>query len=112
MEQLGTDYGLWGLLAYVLIKELWPFIRDTLWPSRMKFVQSQEERMTKAIEIIGDSSKLQAEALVALGERMTNMTNLMQNHDAVTTDAITAMLVKTGTMPHRRTTDKKARKKV
>ena len=107
MEQLGTDYGLWGLVAYVILKELWPFLRDTIWPSRMKFVQSQEERMTKAIEIIGDSSKLQAEALVALGERMTNMTHLMQNHDTVTTDAITAMLVKTGTMPRRRNADKK-----
>ena len=107
MEQLGTDYGLIGLLAYVVIKEIWPFLRDIIFPSRMKFVQSQEERLTKAIEVIGESSKLQAAATVALGERMTNLTTMIERHDVFTSDAITAMFVKTRTMPNSRSTDKK-----
>ena len=105
METLSKDYGLYGLLLYVLIKEVWPFFRDKLFPEKIRFAQAQEERFTVAIEGINKAVLTLATNAIVQSERLTAITNSAAEHDRLTSDAVTAMLVKTKTMPKRRKND-------
>lgn len=107
MESLTKDYGLYGLLIYVAIKEIWPFFRDKLFPEKIRFQQEQEARFTTAIEGIKNAVSIIAEASTIQNERLANLTNITEAHNSFTNDAVTAMLVKTGTIPKRKATIKK-----
>jgi len=104
METLTKDYGLYGLLLYVAIKEIWPFFRDKLFPEKIRFAQEQETRFTVAIEGINQAVQTLAQNAVLQSERLTTMTSHLSTHDQITREAITAMYVKTNTAPRRKKT--------
>lgn len=107
METLTKDYGLYGLLLYVLIKEVWPFFRDKLFPEKIRFQQEQEARFTVAIEGIKNAVAVIAESSIKQNERLATLTTMSEAHNTLTADAVTAMLVKTGTIPKRKALQKK-----
>jgi len=115
MDNLGTDYGLWGLIILIAIKELWPFFRDKFYPDQMKLRQSKDDRVTVALEGISTAQNTMAQAISALAheqaitnnkiettnERISTLTTMNLEHNRINNEAITAMLVRTNTLPQR-----------
>jgi len=120
MENLGTDYGLWGLIILIAIKELWPFFRDKIYPDQMRLRQSKDDRVTIALEGISTAQNTMAQAISALAheqaitnnkiettnERISTLTTMNLEHNRINNEAITAMLVRTNTLPKRQTRKK------
>ena len=107
MENLTKDYGLYGLLIYIVVKEIWPFFRDQFFPAKRKFEETIESRTTVELEGISSAMKAMNDGILINGTKIDSLTNTTTEHIRISNDAITAMLVKTGTVPKRNISKKK-----
>ncbi len=94
-----------GFLAYVIVKEVWPFFRDRVWPQkvaqenaereRLKTLEERaaqiEERQTKAFEGMSLSTQQMALAIATNNERLTTLITGHNEHDRFTREAVTDM---------------------
>lgn len=45
-----TDYGLWGIIGAILLRELWPFLRDKWYPDYRKDQTRLQDALIKVIQ--------------------------------------------------------------
>jgi hypothetical protein len=102
MDLLIEKYGIYGIIVYFVIKEVWPFFRDKFFPEKMKAAELQETRLALAIENVGVAMKAMGEAVVVQNERLTHLANQQEEHIRVSNEAVMAMMIKTKTMPRKR----------
>src|SRR5512138_283737 len=105
LEASLQQYGWLGFLVYVLVKEVWPFFRDKLWPQRVEQAKAErerlklledratqiEERQTKALESLSQSTQQMALAITTNNERLTMLITGHSEHDRFTRDAVQDM---------------------
>jgi hypothetical protein len=105
METFLQQNGWVGFLVYILWKELFPFVRDRIYPENVKRINAErdrlkkleertvqnDERQTRAVETVGNAVHEMAIAITTNNERLAQ---LIVNHDAharFVQDSITAM---------------------
>ncbi len=81
MDYLDKDYGFWGLVLYIAVKEIWPYFRDKFFPEKQKFEQTQEARVTAAIEGIREAMTGMAVAITTQNERISQVITMQLQHD-------------------------------
>jgi hypothetical protein len=105
VETFLQQYGWLGFLAYLTVKEAWPFFRDRIWPQKVAAQNAErdriqkledraaevEERQAKAIESISLSVQQMALAITTNNERLTVLITGHNEHDRFTRDAVTDM---------------------
>lgn len=101
MDLLIEKYGIYGLIIYFIIKEVWPFFRDKFFPEKMKAAEIQEARLALAIENVGVAMKAMGEAMIVQNERLTHLSNQQEEHIRLSNEAVMAMMIKTKTMPRK-----------
>ena len=88
------NYGWLGFLAYVVIKEAWPFFRDKVWPRKAAQEDAQrasirkleeinvriEERQAKVLESMSLSVQQMALAIATNNERLSQLINGHAEH--------------------------------
>lgn len=97
------QYGLWGFLGYVAVREIWPFVRDRVWPARVKKAHQEQERLNRmeerqieAIEAMGTSVHEMALAISANNERLSALIAGFAAHSSDMSHAVTVMRERTG----------------
>lgn len=108
MELLIEKYGIYGIIVYFVIKEVWPFLRDKFFPEKMKAAEAQEKRFASAMGQVGvemksvsEALKSVSEAMIVQNERLTVIANQQAEHIRVSNEAIMAMMVKSKTIPRK-----------
>ncbi len=101
MELLIEKYGIYGIIVYFVIKEVWPFLRDKFFPEKMKAAETQDARLAAAIENVGNAMKTISESMIVQNERLNVISNQQQEHIRVSNEAIMAMMVKSKTTPRK-----------
>ena len=99
------QYGWAGFIAYVVVKEILPFVRDRLLPHKMAEAKAErtrlqkleersiqnDERQTKALEDMNDMMRQFISAIATNNERMTQLIVGHAEHARMTQDAISQM---------------------
>lgn len=112
---LWDKYGLTGFLIYVVVKEVWPFLRDKVWPQSAATARSESERIRKledrqvaaqerqSIAVEEMSRGIQSMALVITtnNERLSTLIVGFAQHSQEATEAISLMRERTHPMPPR-----------
>lgn len=98
------QYGWLGFVGYVMVREVWPFVRDRVWPERVKQARTErerlnrlEERQVEAFEAIGKSVQDMSTAIVLNNERLSTLIASHSLHVRETTEAITLIRERVGT---------------
>lgn len=60
------QYGWVGFLIYVMVREVWPFIREKVWPMKIAQVKAEKQRLQN----LEDRQMNAADRQVAAGEAM------------------------------------------
>ena len=68
------QYGWLGFLGYVMIREVWPFMREKVWPEKVKQARAERERLAKLEERQLDAEDRQVKAFEAMGQSVHEMT--------------------------------------
>ncbi len=100
------DYGWAGVLIWLLVRDVWPFLRDRLFPAaieerkaRIERVAKLEERQVVASEVIANAVVEMKLAMVSTNERLNEMRTAQAEHHKATGDAITLMRERTRPVP-------------
>lgn len=115
---LWDKYGLAGFLIYVVVKEVWPFLRDKVWPQSAATARSESERIRKledrqvaaqerqSIAVEEMSRGIQSMALVITtnNERLSTLIVGFAQHSQESTEAISLMRERTHPQIGKRTT--------
>jgi len=110
------QYGFWGFLGYVLVREVWPFVSVKVWPEKVKQAKEERERLPRLEERQSKANDRQTEAIEAMGHSVHEMTvaittnnerlsQLIAGHSAhaeMVTSAIALMRERTGTVERRK----------
>ncbi len=111
------DYGWMAVLMLFMIKDVWPWFRDHVFPqarqermNEAKRKADQELRQTKALEAIAEATNQININNALTSERLATLANLLGEHDRYTRDSVQEMFRMTGITPRRRRTDRKERK--
>lgn len=109
------QYGFWGFLGYVAVREVWPFVRDRVWPARVKKAHQEQERLNRleerqivAIEEMGKSVHAMAQAITTNNERLSQLIAAQSVHGQETSNAIALMRERTGSPEKKRRTMKRS----
>ena len=71
---LWDRYGWLGFLGYVMVREVWPFMREKIWPMKVAQVKAERERLSKLEERQSKANDRQTEAIEAMGKSVHEMT--------------------------------------
>jgi hypothetical protein len=96
------DYGWVGVVLWLIVRDVWPFLKDHIYPDAIaerKRKQEKEtvlqERSTKAQELMAEAVKGIELALVATNERLSHIQTSAEAHHKATSEAITTMRERT-----------------
>jgi hypothetical protein len=96
------EYGWLPVLVWMLIRDVWPFIKDKLFPAalaeRQQIVDHRinlEERQAAAYELIATAVNEIKLAIVSNNERLNSLSTNMASHNRETAAAITLMRERT-----------------
>ncbi len=96
------DYGWAGVFLWLAIRDVWPFLRDRLFPAaieerkaRLERVAKLEERQVIASEVIANAVVEMKLAMVSTNERLNELRSAQAEHHKATNDAITLMRERT-----------------
>lgn len=70
---LWQHYGWLGFAGYVMIREVWPFVRDRVWPERVKQVKAERERLVNLEDRQLNAADRQTAASEAMVSAVQNM---------------------------------------
>jgi hypothetical protein len=107
-------YGWLGFLGYVFVREVWPFLREKVWPVKVAQAQAERERLAKleertlnaedrqvaAIEAMSKSVQDMALAITTNNERFTALITGFAIHAQDTNAAIALMRERTSPVEH------------
>lgn len=110
------QYGLWGFLAYVLVREVWPFVGTKILPEKIAQAKAErlrvakleerqmnlEDRQATAIEAMSQSVQQMALAIVTNNERLSTLIAGHASHAIETTNAVALMRERTGSKERRK----------
>lgn len=91
MEQQLQNYGFWGVVAWIILRDVIPPIVNKVWPKHIQAEQSEREWQHKQEERIVSAMEKMTLAITANNERMSQVINLLERHDAYTVTAVTEM---------------------
>lgn len=115
---LWDRYGWLGFLVYVMIREVWPFLREKVWPVKVAQAKAEKQRLVN----LEDRQMNAADRQVAAGEAMilavqnmalaitTNnerLSTLIAGHSLHATETTEAIMLMRERTSHTRSTDKK-----
>jgi hypothetical protein len=114
MDRLLTDYGLIGIIIFIILDKIWPFISKKVYPEKLKQEEAkrkQEDKLVNALEGIAQgmttlNAKMDSFQAIQL-EKLNNLTQIHLDHNRMMTEAVTAMLVKTNTQVLRKVSNGK-----
>lgn len=96
-------YGHWGFLAYIAAREVWPWVRDRVWPAQVKKARQDQERINRleerqieAIESMGKSVVDMTLAISTNNERLSTLIAGFAVHSTEMNGAIALMRERTG----------------
>jgi hypothetical protein len=96
------DYGWAAVLVWLVYREVWPFIKEHVFPAaiaerkqRMESQNRLDERQTVAMESMSRAVIEIQKAMVATNERLLDMRMAQAEHHKATGDAITLMRERT-----------------
>jgi hypothetical protein len=96
------QYGWLGVLGYVMVREVWPFVREKVWPEKKRALRLEQERLEKledrqvaAVEKMGNAVQEMAVAIVTNNERLSVLVNGHAIHAHETTQAIVTLRERT-----------------
>lgn len=109
MEMFLQQNGWIGFLMYILWKELFPFVRDRIYPENLKRINAErdrlkkleersiqnDERQTRVVESMSTAVHEMALAIAANNERLSQLIISHSDHAKFTQDSITAMRERT-----------------
>jgi len=106
------QYGWLGFLGYVMVREVWPFVREKVWPEKIAQAKIEKQRMIN----LEDRQMNAVDRQVAAGEAMTlavqnmaiaittnneRLSTLISGHSIHAQDTVDAiMLMRERTNPH------------
>lgn len=109
------SYGWLGFLGYVMVREVWPFVQNRVWPARVKKAHQEQERLNRmeerqivAIEEMGKSVHAMAQAITTNNERLSQLIAAQSVHGQETSGAIALMRERTGSPEKKRRTTKRS----
>lgn len=71
---LWQQYGVWGFLGYVLVREIWPFVSVKVWPEKVKQLRAEKERLLTLEKRQFEAEDRQVRAIEAMGQSVHEMT--------------------------------------
>lgn len=106
---LWDKYGLAGFLIYLTVKEVWPFLRDKVWPQSAAIARSESERIRKledrqvaaqerqsiAVEEMSKSVQSMAVVITQNNERLSTLIVGFAQHAQESSEAISLMRERT-----------------
>lgn len=106
-EALWQQFGWLGFLGYVVVKEVWPFVRDKWWPNkiqeqsdereRVKKLEERtirnEEKQTELLESLRNSTNNMTQGITINNERLSQMITAQTEHNRFVTDSLVALQV-------------------
>ena len=112
---LWYKYGWAGFLIYLTVKEVWPFLRDKVWPQSAAIAKSESERLRKieekqitlqerqsvAVEEMSKSVQSMALVITTNNERLSTLLIGFAQHSQESTAAITLMRERTARTANR-----------
>jgi len=104
------QYGWLGFLGYVMVREVWPFVREKVWPVKVAQAAAERERLARleertlaaedrqvaAVEAMGTSVHEMTVAITTNNERLSTLIAGHSMHAQETTQAIALMRERTG----------------
>lgn len=109
MDTFLQQYGWAGFFVYIVWKEVFPFLRDSVFPERMKQEKAERERLRKLEERSAQNDERQAKAFESMSlavhemalaisannERLSTLIVGHSEHARFTLDSISAMRERT-----------------
>jgi len=100
------DYGWVGVVIWLLVRDIWPFLKDRIYPdairerqARQEYERSCNERAVTAQELIAKGVNAIEKALVVTNERLNHLQTSADEHIRATNEAITTMRERTRPLP-------------
>lgn len=110
------DYGWAAVFLWLIYRDVWPFIKEHVFPAaieerkrRMEQSSKLEERQVKAMEVISNAVIEMKLAMVSTNERLFEMRAAQSEHHKATNDAITLMRERTRPQPETNAEREKSR---
>lgn len=98
LKTFWDTYGPWGFAFYVVLVQVWPFIRDRYFPARMKerlsdkeFQNKLDERRVLANERMAASTETMQAAITSSNEKMNSLLQLHLEHDRFLKESLMQM---------------------
>ena len=100
------DYGWAAVLLWLIYRDVWPFIKEHVFPAaiaerkqRFEVQVKLEERQAVAMEVISNAVIEMKLAMVSTNEKLIEIRGGQIAHHKETTEAITLMRERTGDVP-------------
>src|SRR5512146_2427151 len=91
MEAQLQNYGFWGVVAWIILRDVIPPIVNKVWPRHIQAEQSEREWQHRQEERIASAMEKMTLAITANNERMSQVVSLLEKHDLYTINAVTEM---------------------
>jgi len=106
LATLFHDYGWAAVFIWLIYRDIWPFIKEHVFPAaiaerkqRMEIQAKLEERQVVAMEMISNAVDEIKLAMVSTNERLFEIRGAQIAHHKETNEAITLMRERTGDVP-------------
>ena len=70
-----------GIVIYIAVRELWPFLRDRWWPQRVKQINAEQERIKKLEERQVKAEELNTATLVKMTDAVQTMATFIATNN-------------------------------
>jgi hypothetical protein len=91
LKILWDNYGFVGVLVYIVLVQLWPYLRDKIFPEQIKDRRAQAEWQRKLDERMVVAMEGMNKALISQNEKLNQVITMNIEHGREMTEALIQM---------------------